>query len=546
MTAKPKIFVGSSEEVLIAARALGECLAEQGDLDITIWKDAFRLSEVNLTQIEQFPNDYDYGVFIFKPEDSLKLRGVPRLAVRDNVLFEYGLFSGRLGFERTFIVFPSAANVDTAHFATDLQGLNVALCQVPCNPRLSGEWKKSLSDAAGKIRDAILGNRKRTGTSLHGLAEVVPKNLGPLKDGTRFTQAIRDAQSVTITGTSLTDFVHLLFDNLVFCSIRDELKRGVHLRVLLLDNTFDEYIGLRQAELSGTTLMVRQQALDSLHKLSLIKAKWLESEDPVLREAARTRFTLATYRRVPRASYLRVDDRLWVRSYLSHLRGGDAPYSVLLKEGHQGTDDPFTVHAEELQSLVDHAEDRLLTLYPQPQESGFEHREVVHILGLKHSCVHLVCCDDHGHVWLQRRAKTTTRNPGRWTSTVSGHMEKRDNRDAIKAALREAAEEWGPDFSSSVQSPKLVGEIDDLVSNELVSHRDDGRRHRCAARAYVVVAQVRLSSPAVHTEEVESARSFPIRELREALGHQHPSLLGIPMADNFPPVLQMALAAISS
>jgi len=54
------------------------------------------------------------------------MRGKDNGAVRDNVLFELGLFIGRLGKDRNFIILPKGYE-ENLHRPTDLLGLTPAL-----------------------------------------------------------------------------------------------------------------------------------------------------------------------------------------------------------------------------------------------------------------------------------------------------------------------------------------------------------------------------------------------------------------------------------
>jgi hypothetical protein len=47
---------------------------------------------------------YDFGLFILTPDDKLESRGIKGMSARDNVLFELGLFLGKLGANRTVAV----------------------------------------------------------------------------------------------------------------------------------------------------------------------------------------------------------------------------------------------------------------------------------------------------------------------------------------------------------------------------------------------------------------------------------------------------------
>lgn len=68
--------------------------------------------------------DHDFGVFVFSPDDILKIRKEEFHTTRDNVVFELGLFAGRLGKGRSFIVMPEG--VQDFRLPTDLLGIITA------------------------------------------------------------------------------------------------------------------------------------------------------------------------------------------------------------------------------------------------------------------------------------------------------------------------------------------------------------------------------------------------------------------------------------
>ena len=115
---KPKLFIASSVEGLSAAYSIQTSL--QHDVDGTVWpQNIFNLSETPLDSLLDALNNSDFGVFVFNPDDVIKMRGQESHVVRDNVLFELGMFIGKLGKHRCFIVGPSEPKV---HLPTDLWG----------------------------------------------------------------------------------------------------------------------------------------------------------------------------------------------------------------------------------------------------------------------------------------------------------------------------------------------------------------------------------------------------------------------------------------
>jgi hypothetical protein len=104
--ALPKLFIGSSNE----SRPMGEVLADllAPVADVTPWyaDGVFPPTHSYIESLVQLPERFDFGVFLFEPDDRVVSRGKDAMAPRDNVVFEFGLFMHRLGIPRTFAVAP--------------------------------------------------------------------------------------------------------------------------------------------------------------------------------------------------------------------------------------------------------------------------------------------------------------------------------------------------------------------------------------------------------------------------------------------------------
>ena len=72
------------------------------DAEVTLWNEGF--FGLGKTFIETLVNSlprFDFAVLVLTPDDLVNSREVESLGPRDNVLFELGLFMGRLGRSRT-------------------------------------------------------------------------------------------------------------------------------------------------------------------------------------------------------------------------------------------------------------------------------------------------------------------------------------------------------------------------------------------------------------------------------------------------------------
>lgn len=154
---KPSIFIASSSESVDVAYALQEDLEHAAE--VTVWSQGvFDLSRYALESLLDVLESSDFGLFVFAPNDVLSIRGQDKQAVRDNVVFELGLFIGRLGRERNFILIPKG-NEEGFRLPTDLLGLTPALYEPN---RQDANLQAALGPASSTIMKAIgkLGPRE--------------------------------------------------------------------------------------------------------------------------------------------------------------------------------------------------------------------------------------------------------------------------------------------------------------------------------------------------------------------------------------------------
>lgn len=119
---KPRLFIASSVESLAIAEAVNVNLDH--DFEVTIWKNGtFKLSSSTIEDLVEKSSTVDFALFIFAPDDINIIRNRNEHVVRDNVIFEMGLFVGAIGKSRSFVLKPR--NIDM-HLPTDLLGVTPA------------------------------------------------------------------------------------------------------------------------------------------------------------------------------------------------------------------------------------------------------------------------------------------------------------------------------------------------------------------------------------------------------------------------------------
>lgn len=130
-TAKQKIFIGSSSVGLPYAESVKSALEKKikndkttkGKYDVDIWNTVFDDNKTTIEKLEEIINKYKYSIFIFSPDDKIKMSGSKheKDIPRDNVIFEYGLFMGKSGRPNTFPIVPD--NWKDLRILSDINGL---------------------------------------------------------------------------------------------------------------------------------------------------------------------------------------------------------------------------------------------------------------------------------------------------------------------------------------------------------------------------------------------------------------------------------------
>lgn len=146
--AKPSLFIGSSTEGVEFARAVRGRL--EPDVEVSLWDEGF--FNLGSTFIETLVNSlsrFDFAVLILTPDDLVSSRDNESFGPRDNVIFELGLFMGRLGRSRTFVVH---ADDPRLKIPTDLSGVNTAKYYWP---RADNNHSAAVGTASDNIRKVI-------------------------------------------------------------------------------------------------------------------------------------------------------------------------------------------------------------------------------------------------------------------------------------------------------------------------------------------------------------------------------------------------------
>jgi len=202
MTA-PKVFIASSSEGLDVTKTVrGLLLDELTDrAEVKPWTLAFELSATYIESLEKAAREMDFAVVVLTPDDTITSREAEKLAPRDNILFELGLFIGSLGRERCFLVHEKRPDLK---LPTDLLGVKAATFDRPAN----GDLRTALDPQCFRISERIakLGTRHKLSTEALAVHAAMRG----------FYDRIEGAwwERITVAGKSWVSFLQIEFDDI--------------------------------------------------------------------------------------------------------------------------------------------------------------------------------------------------------------------------------------------------------------------------------------------------------------------------------------------
>ncbi|MCB1229709.1 MAG: nucleotide-binding protein [Verrucomicrobiae bacterium] len=207
---RPNVFIGSSSEGLEVAEAIQ--LNLDNTCDVKIWhQGVFGLMRGTLEDLVKQMDSFDFAILVLTPDDLVTSRGYDSQSPRDNVLFEFGLFVGSLGLERTFGICERGAKIK---IPSDLAGVTLAKYTMHAD----GSYHSSLGAPCTKFKEVIkrLGPLERSQSEIGNPVltiheeKVVKICLDNLSAGTQEVPLSQVEEILTQSGYSVPEVLDLL------------------------------------------------------------------------------------------------------------------------------------------------------------------------------------------------------------------------------------------------------------------------------------------------------------------------------------------------
>jgi len=117
-----RVLILSSAETIEVAKAIQSAFAREA-FSVTVWMEGvFRTARYPISRLEKQLDQSDFAIAIVAPDDSAAGAGRSMPAARDNIMFELGLFMGRLGRRRAILLEPRREEIEAP---SDLTGFKI-------------------------------------------------------------------------------------------------------------------------------------------------------------------------------------------------------------------------------------------------------------------------------------------------------------------------------------------------------------------------------------------------------------------------------------
>ncbi|MEM8528704.1 MAG: TIR domain-containing protein [Bacteroidota bacterium] len=151
------VFIGSSSESLEVAREIKSHFDEE-NFNVDIWdEDVFERGKSNLDNLKKFTALYDFAIMVFVQDDEVIHRGKKTGSIPPNVIFEYGLFLGRMGTNKSFILAENNIKSFVDNVFSDIKGISLGKS---FDNSSKPKRKKTTKAAVETIRKEMLLNYK--------------------------------------------------------------------------------------------------------------------------------------------------------------------------------------------------------------------------------------------------------------------------------------------------------------------------------------------------------------------------------------------------
>jgi CRP/FNR family cyclic AMP-dependent transcriptional regulator len=144
-----RVFIVSSAEALPIVRLIRQQFEHDPFLAVGWEQGVFRAANYTLEDLEAQLDDSDFAIAVAHKDDVVITRGDEWPTVRDNVIFELGLFMGRLGRRRAFLMEPREANLK---LPSDMAGLTT----IPYRYVPGNDAAAYIATACDRLRELIL------------------------------------------------------------------------------------------------------------------------------------------------------------------------------------------------------------------------------------------------------------------------------------------------------------------------------------------------------------------------------------------------------